>query len=91
MIPEVVIFFGRPDLIVGGISITIGILLLWLHFKVGTPGHFTAGILLIGPPLIIMLFISGSILTAVSGLLTGVILMVCATEGYGYLIQGDNQ
>src|SRR6266702_4348461 len=49
-LPVIVSAAGRADLTVPTIAVTIGILLLWLRARLTTPGHLTAGILLIAVP-----------------------------------------
>src|SRR6266536_3284007 len=49
-LPVIVSAAGRADLTVPAIAVTIGLLLLWLRARLTTPGHLTAGILLITVP-----------------------------------------
>jgi hypothetical protein len=80
-LPVVVSVLGRPDLIVGTVSVTIGILLLWLHARLGTPGHLVAGVLLIVVPVGLAAVLAGNALTAATGLATGAVLTGSAIVG----------
>jgi hypothetical protein len=80
-LPLVVAVLGRPDLIVGTVSVTIGVLLLWLRASLGTPGHLVAGVLLIVVPVGLAAVLAGDALTAATGLATGVILLGSAIVG----------
>jgi hypothetical protein len=80
-LPVVVAALGRPDLIVGTVSVTIGILLLWLRTRLATPGHLVAGVLLLVVPVGLAVALAGDALTAVTGLATGVILLGSAVVG----------
>ena len=86
ILPEIVIVLGRPDLIIGSISVTIGILLLWLWMKLGTPVHLVAGALLIATPVFLASILSGSGLTASTGFLTGAVLVTGAFAGIESLL-----
>lgn len=80
-LPVVLTALGRPDLIVGTVSVTIGMLLLWLGTRLGTAGHLVAGVLLIVVPVGLAAALAGSALTAATGLATGVILVGSAIVG----------
>lgn len=80
-LPIVVSALGRPDLIVGTVSVTIGILLLWLRAILRTPGHLAAGVLLVVVPVGLAVALSGNALTAATGLATGAILVGSAVVG----------
>jgi hypothetical protein len=80
-LPVVVAALGRPDLIVGTVSVTIGILLLWLRTKLGTAGHLVAGVLLIVVPVALAVALAGNALTAATGLATAAILLGSAVVG----------
>lgn len=80
-LPVVVAALGRPDLIVGTVSVTIGILLLWLRSRLGTPGHLLAGVLLIVVPVGLAAALAGNALTAATGLATAAILLGSAVVG----------
>jgi len=80
-LPVVVAAFGRPDLIVGTVSVSIGILLLWLRARLGTPGHLVAGVLLIVVPVGLAAALAGNALTAATGLATAAILLGSAVVG----------
>ena len=88
-LPFLIAALGRPDLTVATISVTIGILLLWLRAQLGTPGHLTAGVLLIVVPFGLALVLTGSALTASSGLVTGAILAGSAFAGFRWLAQAS--
>src|SRR5262249_4741292 len=88
VLPFVLSALGRPDLTVGTISITIGILLLWLHTKLRTVGHLVAGVLLVAVPVGLACALSGNALIAASGLSTGVILIANAIVGARALHRG---
>lgn len=81
VLPVVVSTLGRPDLIVGTVSMTIGILLLWFRAKLGTAGHLAAGILLLAVPVGLGLVLTGNPLAAATGLAVGVILVGSALVG----------
>lgn len=89
LLPGVVAALGRPDLTVPAIAATIGILLLWLRTRLATPGHLTAGILLIAVPGGLACGLSGSTLTATAGLATGAILTASAVTGFRALASGQ--
>jgi hypothetical protein len=80
-LPVVVAALGRPDLIVGTVSVTIGILLLWLRNRLGTPGHLVAGVLLVVVPVGLAAALAGDALTAATGLATGAVLTGSAIVG----------
>ena len=63
-------------------------LLLWLWARLSTPGHLTAGILLIVVPGGLALTLTGSTLTATAGLATAVILVASAITGFRALTSG---
>ena len=70
------------------IAVTIGILLLWLRAQLTTPGHLTAGILLITIPAALAIPLAGHTLTAAAGLTTGAILTASALVGFRGLTSG---
>jgi hypothetical protein len=70
------------------IAVTIGVLLLWLWARLRTPGHLTAGILLIVVPSGLALALAGNTLTAAAGLATAVILTASAITGFRALASG---
>jgi hypothetical protein len=84
-LPVAVAAAGRPDLIVGTVSVTIGILLLWLRARLGTPGHLVAGVLLVIVPAALAAALAGNALTAATGLATGAILLGSAIAGVRWL------
>jgi hypothetical protein len=87
-LPVIVSAAGRPDLTVTTIAITIGLLLLWLWAGLRTPGHLTAGILLIAVPGGLAVALTGNTLTAAAGLATAVILTASAVAGFRALARG---
>jgi hypothetical protein len=87
-LPVIVSAAGRADLTVPTIAVTIGILLLWLRAKLITPGHLTAGVLLIAVPTALALILTGNALTAAAGLATAVILIGSAITGFRALASG---
>lgn len=86
-LPFVVSALDRPDLTVGTISVTIGALLLWLRAKLNTRGHLVAGVLLVVIPIALALALTGSALTASTGLATGAILLGSAFVGIRSLLK----
>jgi len=86
-LPLLLAALGRPDLTVAAISVTIGMLLLWLRAQLGTTGHLAAGILLIVVPITLAVALTGSALTAAAGLVTGAILAGSAIAGFRWLAQ----
>jgi len=88
-LPFVVTAFGRPDLTVPAIAVTIGILLLWLRAVLATPGHLAAGMLLIAIPVALALTLTGTTLTSTSGLVTAAILAGSAYTGFRWLVRGS--
>lgn len=87
-LPVIVSAAGRADLTVATVAVTIGILLLWLRARLATPGHLTAGILLIVVPGSLAFFLTGGMLTATSGLATAAILIGSAITGFHALASG---
>jgi hypothetical protein len=87
-LPVIVSAAGRADLTVATVAVTIGILLLWLRARLATPGHLTAGILLIAVPGSLAFFLTGGMLTATSGLATAAILIGSAIIGFHALASG---
>jgi len=85
VLPVVVSALGRPDLIVGAVSMTIGILLLWFRVKLRTSGHLVAGILLLAVPVGLGLVLTGNPLAAATGVAMGVILVGSALVGLSSL------
>jgi hypothetical protein len=63
-------------------------LLLWLRARVASPGHLTAGILLIVIPGALALVLTGSALTAAAGYATALILTASAITGFRALASG---
>ena len=87
-LPVIVSAAGRADLTVATVAVTIGMLLLWLWARLATPGHLTAGILLIAVPGSLAFFLTGGMLTATSGLATAAILIGSAITGFHALASG---
>lgn len=84
----VIVTAARPDLTITTVAITIGLLLLWLRATLATPGHLTAGILLIAVPSALALVLAGNALTAAAGLATAAILTASAITGFRALATG---
>jgi hypothetical protein len=80
--PDIVIAAGRSGLMITTIAMTTGMLLLWLWARLRTPGHLTAGILLIVVPGALALTLAGNALTASARLATAVILTASAVIGF---------
>jgi len=89
VLPVAVAAASRPDLTVTTVAATIGALLLWLWARLRTPGHLTAGILLIAVPSGLALALTGSTLTAAAGLTTAAILTASAITGFRALSRGE--
>jgi hypothetical protein len=87
-LPVLVSAAGRADLTVATVAVIIGILLLWLRATLSTPGHLTAGILLIAVPGALALTLTGGTLTATAGLATAAILIGSAITGFRALASG---
>jgi hypothetical protein len=88
VLPIILSAVGRSDLTVTSIAVTIGILLLWLWARLDTPGHLTAGFLLVAVPTGLAVALSGAVLTAAAGLATGAILTGSAVVGFRALGSG---
>lgn len=83
------LWFTRASLATGWPGrLPIAILLLWLRVTVGTPGHLTAGILLIAIPGGLALTLTGNALTAAAGYTTALILTASAIIGFRALTSG---
>jgi len=67
------------------VSVTIGILLLWLRARLRTPGHLVAGVLLLAVPLGLALALAGNALTAATALAVAAVLVGSAVVGLGSL------
>jgi hypothetical protein len=87
-LPVIVSAAGRADLTVATVAVTIGILLLWLRARLATPGHLTAGILLIAVPGALAFTLTGGVLTATAGLATAAILTGSAITSFRALASG---
>lgn len=90
-LPFVVIALGRPDLVVGTVSVTIGILLLWLRARLRTPGHLVAGVLLLVVPVGLALALGGNALTAATSLAVAAVLVGSAVVGLGSLCHDSSR
>jgi hypothetical protein len=88
-LPVLLTQLGRPDLAVAAVSVTIGVLLLWLWARLRTAGHLLAGALLVIVPAALALFLSGDALTAASGLAVAAILTASALVGVRFLTTGE--
>jgi hypothetical protein len=85
VLPVVLSSLGRSDLTLGTISVTIGLLLLWLYVKLNTYGHLVAGVLLVVVPIGLALALSGHVLTAATGFATGAVLIANAVLAMRWL------
>jgi hypothetical protein len=80
--PAAVLAAGQPDWVLPSIAVTIGPLLLWLDHRVDVPRYRPAGWALIAGPVVLVAALSGTALTATTGIAAGVLLMACAVAGF---------
>ncbi|CAN5652809.1 hypothetical protein BH10ACT8_BH10ACT8_32930 [soil metagenome] len=80
--PVIVIAAGRSDWVLPSIAITIGPLLLWLDHLVQIPRLRPVGWALTVGPFLLVAVMSGSALTATTGLGAGLLLLGTATAGF---------
>ncbi len=80
--PVVVIVAGHPDWTLPSIAITIGPLLLWLDHRVHIPRYRPVGWALIVGPVLLASTMSGTALTAATGLAAGSLLLATAAAGF---------
>ena len=80
--PVIVIAAGHSDWVLPSIAITIGPLLLWLDHLVHIPRYRPVGWALTIGPVILVATMSGSALTATTGLAAGVLLLGTAAAGF---------
>jgi hypothetical protein len=75
-----------PRLVVPSIVLTIGVLLVWLHYEIGTPYQGAAGWALIGLAVVCTPF-AGSTQTVIAGLCSAAVLLGCAGVSFVWLRQ----
>ncbi len=80
--PFIVIAMGHSDWVLPSIAITIGPLLLWLDHLVHIPRLRPVGWVLTVGPIILVVTMSGTALTATTGLAAGAILLATAVAGF---------
>jgi hypothetical protein len=81
-IPVLVAETGHPDWILPSVAITIGPLLLWLDHLVHIPRYRSVGWTLIIGPVLTAATLSGTTITAVTGITAGVLLLATAAAGF---------
>jgi hypothetical protein len=82
VLPAIVIAAGRSDLTLPSIAITIGPLLLWIDYQLGTSRYRFVGWALTVGPIVLALTLSGPALVATTGLTAGTLLLLSATTGF---------
>jgi hypothetical protein len=82
VLPAIVIAAGRSDLTLPSIAITIGPLLLWIDYQLGTSRYRFVGWALTLGPIVLALTLSGPALVATTGLTAGTLLLLSATTGF---------
>ena len=80
--PAIVVAAGHSDWLLPSIAITIGPLLLWLDHRVDIPRDRYARWILIAGPVALIVAMSGTALTATTGIAAGAILLGTATAGF---------
>jgi hypothetical protein len=90
-LPIAVIAAGHSDWVLPSIAITIGPLLLWLDHRVDVPRYRPVGWALIVAPVILVALMSGTALTATTGIAAGVLLLGTAVAGFRDLAAVRNQ
>jgi hypothetical protein len=80
--PFIVIAMGHSDWVLPSIAITIGPLLLWLDHVVHIPRLRPVGWVLTIGPVVLVAAMSGTALTATTGLAAGVLLLGTALAGF---------
>jgi hypothetical protein len=85
--PAIVIAAGRSDLTLPSIAITIGPLLLWIDYQLGTSRYRFIGWALTLGPIVLALILSGPALVITTGLTAGALLLVSATSGFHQLVR----
>jgi hypothetical protein len=83
--PFAVIVLGHPDLVVPSIAVTIGPLLIWLDYRLDIPRFRWVGWALTVAPVLLVLVLAGSALSAVVGLGAGALLFTTAITGFRQL------
>ena len=80
--PAIVIAAGRSDWVLPSIAVTIGPLLLWLDHRVDVRRYRLVGWVLIAGPLLLAATLSGTALTATTGIGSGLLLLGSAAAGF---------
>ena len=80
--PAVVVAAGRGEWVLPSIAVTIGPLLLWLDHRVDVPRYKLAGWALIVGPVLLAATLSGTALTASTGIGAGLLLLAVAAAGF---------
>jgi len=80
--PAAVLAVGRGEWVLPSIAVTIGPLLLWLDHRVGIRRYKVAGWMLIVGPVLLGATVSGSALTASTGIGAGLLLLAVAAAGF---------
>ncbi len=80
--PALVIALGHSDWVLPSVAITIGPLLLWLDHRVDVPRYRPVGWALIVVPFVLVVVLSGAVLTAVTGIAAGVLMLATACAGF---------
>jgi hypothetical protein len=80
--PAIVVAAGHSDWLLPSIAITIGPLLLWLDHRVDIQRDRYAGWMLIVGPVVLITVMSGTALTATTGITAGAILLATAAAGF---------
>ncbi len=80
--PAIVIAAGRDAWVLPSIAITIGPLLLWLDHRVDIHRYRLVGWTLIAGPVLLAATLSGTALTATTGIGAGLLLLASAAAGF---------
>jgi hypothetical protein len=80
--PAIVIAAGRNDWVLPSIAITIGPLLLWLDHRVDIRRYRLVGWALIVGPVLLAATLTGTALTATTGIGAGLLLLAAAAAGF---------
>src|SRR5271167_4599076 len=81
-LPVIVTAAGHSDWVLPSIAITIGPLLLYLHYRVHIPRYRPVGWALTVGPMILVATMSGTALVATTGITAGALLLVTAAAGF---------
>jgi hypothetical protein len=80
--PAVAIRADQHQWVLPSIAVSVGPLLLWLDHLVGIPRYRLVGWALIAGPVVLVVALDGTALTASTGIAAGAILLVTATAGF---------